>query len=351
MDAERAHDIGMSLLRSGMASTFGGIRPLSDDDRDILRTELLGMTFSNPLGMAAGFDKNGVAVEQLARLGFGFVEVGTVTLWPQAGNERPRLFRLPGDRALINRLGFNNEGAEAVAKRLEGRKYDCVVGINIGKNRDVPIDNAVENYVECLKIVHSAADYIAVNVSSPNTPGLRSLQAGEHLAELLSGLQQENAKLGMKPLLVKIAPDLTDEEIREIVDVCKQYGVSGMIATNTTLSRQGISSDDPNGSEEGGLSGMPLRSRSDAVIDQIYRLSGGSMPVVGVGGVFSAEDAMNKITRGASLVQMYTGFVYGGPSLPSYILRGLAKHLKKIGLGSVSEAVGTADRDAGRAGV
>jgi dihydroorotate dehydrogenase len=326
--------------------------------------ERFGLNFSNPLGMAAGFDKNGIVVNQLASLGFGFVEVGTVTLRPQKGNEKPRLFRLPEDHALINRLGFNNEGAVEVAGRLRHVKRRCILGINIGRNKDVANEDAVENYLATFDLVRPVADYIAVNISSPNTPGLRELQRGENLEELIGALMErvrspafrrpvvsgevaQGSELPPKggtpyapPLLVKIAPDLSDGEIESIVDICTRLGVSGIIATNTTVSRDSLRTPGATDLGPGGLSGRPLASRSTDVIRTVYRHSSGKLPIIGVGGIFTAEDAFEKITAGASLVQAYTGFVYHGPGFARDINRELSKILKERGFASVDEAVG-----------
>ncbi|HLA94123.1 MAG TPA: quinone-dependent dihydroorotate dehydrogenase, partial [Pyrinomonadaceae bacterium] len=240
LDAETAHEIGINSLRAGLSTSaarkiafgrygFSFEQPL----------ERFGLKFDNPLGIAAGFDKNGIVVNQLAALGFGFVEVGTVTYKPQSGNPKPRMFRLPEDWALINRLGFNNHGADAVAERLRKLKRECVVGVNIGKNKDVPNEEATENYIASFDLVHPVADYIAVNISSPNTPNLRELQRSDHLDELLGALQKRNLEAGPKPLLVKIAPDLSEAEIEAVVDICRRHEISGIIATNTTISRDG----------------------------------------------------------------------------------------------------------------
>ena len=333
--------------------------------------ERFGLKFANPLGIAAGFDKNGVVVNQLASLGFGFVEVGTVTYDPQPGNPKPRMFRLPEDKALINRLGFNNQGAVAVAERLQKLDRKCIVGVNIGKNKDIPNEEATENYLKSFDLVHPVADYIAVNISSPNTPNLRELQKAENLEGLLLELQARNrgvtgssggnasvneratgkvdgtlvnkrfSAFG-KPLLVKIAPDLTEAEIEAIVEIALRFDLSGIIATNTTVSREGLNSIDIEKIGAGGLSGRPLTERSTEVISSIYRCSKGKLPIIGVGGIFTAEDAFEKIAAGASLIQAYTGFVYGGPSFAKDLNRGLAALLKERGFRSLDEAVGSA---------
>ncbi|MFN0140536.1 MAG: quinone-dependent dihydroorotate dehydrogenase [Pyrinomonadaceae bacterium] len=337
LDAERAHEVGITALKSGLAAPF-----YCDNEFGFGEIERFGLKFANPLGLAAGFDKNGVVVDQLASLGFGFVEVGTVTLEPQSGNPKPRLFRLPDDNALINRLGFNNDGAQVISERLSKLRRRPVVGVNIGKNKDVLNDEAVENYLACFEIVHPSADYVAVNISSPNTPNLRELQRSESLDALLARLQGRNAELGRKPLLVKIAPDLTDAEVEGVVDVCLSHNVDGMIATNTTIRRDGLKTRGARALGDGGLSGKPVAKRSSEVIAAIHRHSRGKLPIIGVGGIFTAEDAFAKIEAGASLVQAYTGFVYGGPTFAREINNGLAKILTERGFKSIDEAVGSA---------
>jgi len=282
-------------------------------------------------------------VNQLARLGFGFVEVGTVTYEPQPGNPKPRLFRLPEDLALINRLGFNNDGAQTIANRLTQFQRSCIVGVNIGKNKDVSNEEAAENYLKCFELMHPVADYLVINVSSPNTASLRELQEAGRLDELVTVLQKKNHDLGPKPLLIKIAPDLSAGEIEAIVDICLRNSVSGVVATNTTVSRESLSSGNTISVEAGGLSGRPLQHRSNKVISSVYRLSGGKLPIIGVGGVFTAEDAFKKIAAGASLIQAYTGFVYGGPFFAERINMGLATILRKRGYKTLNEAVGSGE--------
>ena len=341
LDAENAHELGMKSIEMGLGTTVARRIALAKYQVDFpYPIERFGLPFNNPLGIAAGFDKNGRVVNQLASLGFGFVEVGTVTLRPQLGNEKPRMFRLPADNALINRLGFNNEGAHAVAHRLSQLRRECVVGVNIGKNKDVPNEEAVQNYLHVFDVMHPAADYIAVNISSPNTPNLRELQRAENLDELLVGLQRRNSELGAKPLLVKIAPDLADAEIEEVVSVCRTHHVSGMIATNTTVSRDGLRTRNVAAIGPGGLSGRPVFARSTEVVSCIYRCSAGQMPIIGVGGIFNAQDAFEKITAGASLVQAYTGFVYGGPGFARDINTGLLRLLENGGFSTLEDAVG-----------
>jgi dihydroorotate dehydrogenase len=309
-----------------------------------------GLSFSNPVGLAAGFDKNGEATDALCALGFGFIEVGTVTSEAQPGNPTPRIFRLPKDRALINRLGFNNTGAKQVVKNLKTHRADCVLGINIGKSRSVPVEKAIPDYLKTLGIVYEIADYIAVNVSSPNTPQLRELQQPELLNDLLTSLQRRNRELAEKhsltaprPLLLKIAPDLSEDELRAIIAVAQENQVAGIIATNTSINRDGLQTSNTRVAEigQGGLSGAPLRDPSNEIIRMIYRLTNGTMPVVGVGGVFTAEDAWEKICAGASLIQIYTGFIYEGPSIARRINEGLRQIVSKEGFVSLDEAVGS----------
>ena len=316
----------------------------------LLARELWGLTFPNPIGLAAGFDKNGALPHVWAALGFGFAELGTVTAQPQPGNPVPRLFRLDDQRALINRLGFNNRGAAAIARQLPARfgarRPPVPIGINIGKSRATPLDAAIDDYRASLTALFDCADYVVVNVSSPNTPGLRDLQAEGQLAPLLEALQADNRDLAARrgvaprPLLVKLAPDLSDDALHALVDVARACGVAGLIATNTTIDRSALPPGHPLAGEAGGLSGAPLRQRATAVIRQLYRLSAGQVPIIGVGGVFSAADAYAKIRAGASLVQVYTGFVYEGPGLPHRVCRGLRALLARDGYANVAAAVG-----------
>ncbi len=311
--------------------------------------ERFGLRFSNPVGLAAGFDKNGVAVRQLAALGFGFVEVGTVTHQAQAGNARPRLFRLPQDRALVNRQGFNNEGAAALARRLQRKRPDCVLGINIGKSRVVEVADAIPDYLASFEIVYPHADYVTVNVSSPNTPHLRELQRADALADLLTAIQQRNHELAAAharapvPLLVKVAPDLAERELELIVDVALRTKLAGIIATNTTTGRDGLrtSVDEVNAYGAGGLSGAPLAVRSTEVVAKLYRLARGALTIIGVGGIFNAADAWAKICAGASLVQLYTGFVYEGVGIARDINEGLARLVEQHGFRTLDEAIGS----------
>ena len=308
-----------------------------------------GLSFSNPTGLAAGFDKNGRIAPALAALGFGFVEVGTVTHLAQPGNPRPRLFRLPQDQALINRLGFNNEGAAAIARRLGRDRPDCVLGVNIGKSRAVALEDAISDYLASFELIYPVADYVAINVSSPNTPRLRELQRADALAALLDALQKRNRELAAGngrsplPLLVKISPDIHVHEMETIVETALRSGIAGLIATNTTTSREGLRHTPPQtiaACGEGGLSGEPLRARSTRTIAALSRLARGSLVIIGVGGIFSAADAWEKICAGASLAQLYTGLIYEGISIARDINEGLAEITHREGFRTLDEAVG-----------
>ncbi|MDF2433761.1 MAG: dihydroorotate dehydrogenase [Mucilaginibacter sp.] len=288
-----------------------------------LEKEVFGLKFKNPVGLAAGFDKNGELMGEMADMGFGFVEVGTVTPLPQAGNPKPRMFRLPDDGALINRMGFNNMGVDVVAERIaafrrktEKRQQVSIIGGNIGKNKVTPNEDALSDYIKCFDRLFDVVDYFVVNVSSPNTPGLRALQEKEPLMELLNTLQKRNFKNGIsRPILLKIAPDLTNEQLDDIVEIVQQTGIAGIIATNTTISREGLISNSAVKNETGGLSGKPLTRRATEVIAYLSKKSKGSFPIIGVGGIHSPEDAIEKLNAGASLLQLYTGFIYEGPEL------------------------------------
>jgi dihydroorotate dehydrogenase len=306
-----------------------------------------GLSFSNPVGLAAGFDKNGIALQSLAALGFGFIEAGTVTYHPQPGNPRPRLFRLSEDQALINRAGFNNEGAAAFVDRVERQRPACVLGVSIGKSKITPLEEANEDYLKSFELVYNVADYIAVNVSSPNTPQLRELQQSEQLNALLSALQSRGRELQERykkrvPLLVKLSPDLELRDLEMIVDVISRLQVDGIIATNTTVSRDNLRTDAKRVASfgEGGLSGRPLKNVSTKMIAQLYKLTGGRIPLIGVGGIFTAEDAWEKISAGASLVQLYTGLIYQGPNIAQQINEGLSRILAREGFENLDAAVG-----------
>ncbi|UBF24124.1 quinone-dependent dihydroorotate dehydrogenase [Kovacikia minuta CCNUW1] len=371
-----------------------------------LRQTLWGLNFANPIGLAAGFDKDGVAAGIWSGFGFGFAELGTVTLHPQPGNPRPRLFRLPQDQAVLNRMGFNNQGAAVMAERLSRRGVGCGVwgveeikaegrgqkaeggedtemssiqnsnfkfqnsklsptpqtphprphtphptplplGINLGKSKITPLEEAAADYLGSFRLLKHLGDYFVVNVSSPNTPGLRSLQATDQLDPILTALQQENQQ--QKPLLIKIAPDLEWEAIAAVLDLAKKHHLAGIIATNTTIRREGLttqvleSTGNSVQAEAGGISGAPLRDRSTEVIRFIWKETQGTLPIIGVGGIFTAEDAWEKITAGASLIQVYTGWIYEGPWMVRRILQGLVQKLEERGLGSISAAIGLGD--------
>jgi dihydroorotate dehydrogenase len=322
LDAEKAHHLGFRAIRAarpvlGRRSTPGGA------------VEAMGLTFPNVLGLAAGFDKNAIGIDALAALGFGHVEVGTVTGEPQPGNPRPRLFRLPEDRAVVNRMGFNNDGAEVVAARLAQRvrnrrgRPGPVLGVNIGKSKIVPEDEAVRDYEKSARLLTPYADYLVVNVSSPNTPGLRDLQAVEKLGPILTAVQRVADGV---PLLVKIAPDLADKDVLEVADLAVDVGLDGMIATNTTISRDGLTTDAATLEEigAGGLSGRPLTERAEGVMRMLRDRVGPAMTLIGVGGITTPDDARARLDAGATLLQGYTAFIYEGPQWPRRILKGVS---------------------------
>ncbi|RZA04101.1 MAG: quinone-dependent dihydroorotate dehydrogenase [Sphingobacteriaceae bacterium] len=302
-------------------------RALWDVKNTSLEREVFGLQFKNPVGLAAGFDKNGEMISELANMGFGFIEVGTVTPLPQPGNPKPRMFRLPADGALINRMGFNNLGVDVVAERIAAYRKNrpkqqegVIIGGNIGKNKVTPNEDAVSDYIKCFDRLFDVVDYFVVNVSSPNTPGLRELQEKEPLMHLLNTLQQRNSKNGVsRPILLKIAPDLTIEQLDDIVEIVTESKIAGLIATNTTISRDGLVTEGSVKDEAGGLSGKPLTKHSTEVIKYISERSKGAFPIIGVGGIHSPQDAIDKLNAGASLVQLYTGFIYEGPGLISRI--------------------------------
>ncbi len=331
---ETAHNLVFLLLK--WSFRVPGVpqlmRSLNRVEHTSLQSEVAGLRFVNPVGLAAGLDKNAVVMHQMAALGFGFIEVGTVTPRPQAGNPKPRMFRLPLDRGLINRMGFNNDGVEAVAHRLQNRPTDVVVGANIGKNKDTPNEEAVKDYLLCFSRLFDLADYFVVNVSSPNTPGLRALQDKEPLLELLHALMENNRSRPMqKPIFLKIAPDLSTSQLDDIVEIVQQSGISGVIATNTTLSREGLQTARAviEGIGAGGLSGKPVKSRSTEVVNYLHVKSKGSFPIIASGGIHDAADALEKMQAGASLVQVYTGFVYEGPALVRSIFKSLIQSANK----------------------
>lgn len=349
MPTETAHEFGIEALQIALKSETAQNLAAKQFNCDKFGTlERFNLKFKSPLGVAAGFDKNGRVVNQLAALGFAFVETGTITFEAQTGNEKPRLFRLPEDNALINRLGFNNEGAAQVVARLKKINPKCVLGVNIGKNKNVPNEAAIENYIQSFDLAFPVADYVAVNVSSPNTPNLRQLQTAENLEDLLGAIQARNFELQKQakkilPLLVKIAPDLSEMEIEAITDVCLRLKIAGIIATNTTVSRDNLQTDKAKIERigNGGLSGKPLAIRSNEVIKTIFRHSRGKLPIVGVGGIFTAEDAFEKIAAGACLLESYTGFIYGGFTFARDVNLGLAKIIQDKGFKNLDEAVGS----------
>lgn len=337
---------GENPLASLISAYFQQTCCLSDER---LKQTLWGLSFSNPIGLAAGYDKDGEALGAWSNFGFGFVEVGTVTLEAQPGNPRPRLFRLPTDLAILNRMGFNNQGAAAMAKRFsllakEKIAQKIPIGINLGKSKVTPLEKAAADYLGSFRLLKEWGDYFVVNVSSPNTPGLRSLQESTQLATILDAIQQENQ--GQKPLLVKIAPDLDWEAIAQIIEIVKTYQLSGIIATNTTISRDGLKTKilDKTGKsiaeEAGGISGAPLRKRSTEIIRFIWKQTRGTLTIIGSGGIFTAEDAWEKIIAGASLIQVYTGLIYEGPWMIRRLNEGLLQKLSLRGLSNISQAVG-----------
>ncbi|MBB3067479.1 dihydroorotate dehydrogenase [Paenibacillus baekrokdamisoli] len=352
MDAEKAHHLVIDGLHSarrvpGVPAAMRAMYGVSESPE--LAMDLFGLHFPHPIGLAAGLDKNAKAVDMFANIGFGFAEVGTVTPKGQAGNELPRLFRLPPDQALVNRMGFNNEGTDAMAARLAKLKQHAIpIAVNIGKNKVTPNELAHEDYRACIKALYTYGDFFVVNISSPNTPDLRALQHGNELQLLLSTVMEEmniQAKASgtkRKSVLVKIAPDMTDEQLAYTVETIYASGVNGIIATNTTLSREGLTH--PNAREAGGLSGKPLTERSTEVIREVYRLTGGKLPIIGSGGIFTADDAYDKIRAGASLIEVYSALIYRGPALLKELTKGLKERLRKDGFSSVIEAVGAEHR-------
>jgi dihydroorotate dehydrogenase len=328
IDPEKVHYFTFSMLRKlfflPWSQKLVREKFVVEDKR--LEREVFGIKFPNPVGLAAGFDKDAKLYKELSNFGFGFIEIGTLTPKPQPGNEKKRLFRLKEDKAIINRMGFNNGGVAEAVERL--KKNDGVlIGGNIGKNKITPNENAVDDYLICFNALFEHVDYFVVNVSSPNTPNLRELQDKEPLTKLLNNLQQENLKRrGQKPILLKIAPDLTDSQLLDIIDIIKETGIAGVIATNTTISREGLTS--PDKEETGGLSGKPLAKRATEVIRFLSDKSNKAFPIIGVGGIMTPEDAIEKLEAGASLVQLYTGFIYEGPQLVKNINLEILKRSK-----------------------
>jgi dihydroorotate dehydrogenase len=327
---ERVHHWVMAGLKATCSIGFfrKAIQSMYTLNDPKLAKEVFGLTFKNPVGLAAGFDKNAEYIEDLATFGFGFIEIGTVTPLPQPGNPKPRMFRLPADEGLINRMGFNNQGVDVVADRLSRvERNGLIIGGNIGKNKATPNDKAVNDYVICFDRLFDVVDYFVVNVSSPNTPGLRELQEKEPLTHILKTLQMRNSKGGLsKPILLKIAPDLSDAQLDDIVEIVLESKIAGVIASNTTLNREGLVSAKTLTDEAGGLSGKPLSQRATEVITYLSKKSKNAFPIIGVGGIHSAKDALEKLKAGASLVQVYTGFIYEGPGLIKAINKGIVQN-------------------------
>ncbi|HYE36882.1 quinone-dependent dihydroorotate dehydrogenase [Methylocaldum sp.] len=324
LDPETAHHLSLAALQG--LSRLGSLNPLFRSPTAGQRT-VMGLTFPNPVGLAAGLDKNGECIDGLAALGFGFIEIGTVTPRPQPGNPKPRLFRLPEAEALINRMGFNNKGVDYLVEQVKKARYRGILGINIGKNRDTPLDRALDDYLIGLRKVYPYASYVTVNISSPNTPGLRDLQAGENLEHLLFGLRQERENLAQThgrrvPLAVKIAPDLESDQVKHLADALVKNGIDAVIATNTTASREGVEGL-THSEETGGLSGRPLFGKATDVVAHLAQALRGAIPIIACGGIVGAEEARRKFEAGADLIQIYTGFIYRGPTLVKEIVKNL----------------------------
>ncbi|NOQ93491.1 MAG: quinone-dependent dihydroorotate dehydrogenase [Methylophaga sp.] len=322
LDAEKAHHLGLKGLNvlemTGLSSLLYPTPPATP-------VKVMGLTFPNPVGLAAGLDKNGDYIEALASIGFGSVEIGTVTPRPQDGNPKPRLFRLPEAEAIINRMGFNNFGVDHFIEQVKIAQTDAIVGINIGKNIDTPVENAVDDYLIGLNKVYSHADYVTINISSPNTPGLRTLQFGESLNELLNALKEEQAKLQQHhgryvPMAVKVAPDLESSEVEELSQAFSKFEIDAVIATNTTMSREGVDGLQY-ANEAGGLSGRPVFEKSTEIVRQFKQHLSENLPIIAAGGIMSGDDAIKKLDSGASLVQIYSGFIYQGPKLVQDIIK------------------------------
>lgn len=343
LDPERAHELTMSALRQPLVlKALRSAVSLPDNSR--LRQRVMGLPFENPLGLAAGLDKQGTALAAWAALGFGHAEIGTVTPKFQPGNPRPRIFRLPADAALINRLGFNSAGAAQVAKNLAAAyAREMLVGVNVGKNKLTPIEQAVDDYIRAVEALHRYADYFTVNVSSPNTEGLRTLQQAATLRSLVEKVVAHVRSVAGNrtiPVLAKFSPDSPLPDLLASVDAALEAGASGVIATNTTVARDGLASPATLTAEAGGLSGAPLRVAANRTCQQLFEHIGRKVPIIGVGGIFTADHAYERIRSGATLVQMYTGLIYEGPWAPAEILRGLGARLERDGFGNVSEAIG-----------
>lgn len=330
LNPEKAHYLTFDLLKLGVGHAFGRFitKGIFNYSNSKLEKELFGLKFKNPVGLAAGLDKDAKVFNELACLGFGFIEIGTLTPKAQPGNDKPRLFRLPKDEAIINRMGFNNEGVDAAVIRLKNKKTNTIIGGNIGKNKITSNEDAIKDYEYCFQALFDVVDYFVVNVSSPNTPNLRELQDKKPLTDLLMHLQNlNNSKTKRKPLLLKIAPDLTDSQLDDIIEIVKTTKIDGIVATNTTIAREPLSypKQEIEAIGMGGLSGKPLTKRSTEVIRYLKTKSNNAFPVIGVGGIHSPEDALEKIQAGADLIQLYTGFIYEGPGLIKRINKTLLK--------------------------
>lgn len=327
-DAEEVHHFSMNVIKS--ASKVNVLQKLLTQgfqyNHPSLEKQVFGLPFKNPVGLGAGFDKNALFIKELTTIGFGFIEIGTVTPLPQPGNDKPRLFRLPKDKAIINRMGFNNDGAKVVAARLRTEKKNIIVGGNIGKNKTTPNEDAWKDYEICLNELFDCVDYFVVNVSSPNTVGLRQLQEKSFLKKILSQLQNINqGRINTKPLLLKIAPDLTVGQLDDIIELSDEVKLSGLVATNTTISRKDLLTEKEEVEKigAGGLSGLPLKEKSTQIINYISRQTNGSIPIIASGGIFNGKDAKEKLNAGASLVQLWTGFIYEGPGIVKNICKEL----------------------------
>ncbi|ALS98476.1 quinone-dependent dihydroorotate dehydrogenase [Lacimicrobium alkaliphilum] len=324
LDAERSHDVSMGFLKHSQHNLLNRLYAQKLPPKPV---QVLGMNFPNPLGLAAGLDKNGECIDAFAAMGFGFIEIGTVTPRPQPGNDKPRLFRLPQSQAIINRMGFNNKGVDYLVEQVRQAEYQGILGINIGKNKSTAEERALDDYILCLDKVYNHASYVTINISSPNTPGLRNLQYGEALDSLLRGLKLQQDKLAQRhgkyvPILVKIAPDLSDEELQDIARSLMQSGMDGVIATNTTLSREKVKGQQY-AQESGGLSGSPLTDQSQMIVSKLSKALQGNMPIIGVGGIDSPETAKARMNAGSDLIQIYSSLIYQGPELIARILKSL----------------------------
>lgn len=352
LDPERAHEVALRALQVGGPVLGAGSAWWPARDASV-RQHLMGLDFAGPVGLGAGYDKYGRAVRAWGRLGFGFAEIGTVTARAQPGNPRPRLFRLPADEALINRMGFNNDGAAVTARRLaaarRGRGAGIPIAVNIGKSKVTPLEQAAADHVASFRLLRGVADLVVVNVSSPNTPGLRELQDRDHLTAILGALRDEDAVMRRRdarppmPLLVKLAPDLPDAQIEDAVDLAGELGLAGVVLTNTTISREGLSDPGSSGAAQpGGLSGPPVRARANAAVRVAARRASGELVIIGVGGIMDADDAWERMASGASLVEVWTALVYRGPLIARDITRGLIQRMRDEGVSHISEVTGSA---------